>query len=239
MRKDFSALKILTGISFDAVLTVDDDRRYLTTNARGTALLGASRDDVLSSAIDDFTSVQFAPLLPGLWNAMERDGALSGAYEIRRGDGSIGWIEFATQRDVFDGQHLIVARNLPRDAAAPAAGFALLNPRDGDIEEASPECCRLLGRSRSALLADGLRVFGGRRQGDETLAALRKLADGEQAAFTFRCRVARPNGGLQWLVVTLRPVFGGRRRPIRILLEAVPLVSAPSSDSEILTTRER
>jgi DNA-binding CsgD family transcriptional regulator len=226
-------------MTFDALLLVDDDRRYVSTNPPGAALLGAPREVVLSRAIEDFTSAQFQPLLPELWSTLERDGALSGAYQVLRGDGSVSMIEFAAKRDLFDGRHLIVARELPRTTwPSPTAGFALVNARSGDIEEASSECCRLVGRTRAALLAAGLPVFGGKRLADETLHAVRSLADRERETFTFECAVHRPNGGLQWLVVSLRPVFGARHRPVRILLEALPLVTAPQQP-DLLTARER
>src|SRR4051794_15663259 len=110
MAKTPSPLDIVGDLTFDSILLVDDDRRYLRTNLPGADLLGASPEDVVTRAIDDFTSAQFEHLLPSLWGALERDGSLRGAYEVRRGDGSIGMIEFAAHRDLFDGQHLIVAR---------------------------------------------------------------------------------------------------------------------------------
>lgn len=239
MATSSSALKALSQTTFDALLTVDDDRRYLTTNRQGTALLHASSEYLLSHAIDDLTSFQFQSLLPDLWGALERDGALSGAYEVKRGDGSIGWIEFAAKRDLFDGQHLIVARELPgRPQARRAVGFALVNPRSGEIEEASPECCRLLGRSRSELIAAGLHAFGGKRQADEAVSAIRRIAGGTEASFTFQCTARREGGATQSLVVMLRPVFGARRRPVRILLEVITLVVAPVVVADTLTARE-
>ena len=233
-----SPLNLLSQLTFDAVLTVDDDRRYLTTNARGATLLGTSREDLLERAIDDLTSPQFHSMLPDLWSALERDGSLRGAYEVKRGDGSVGMIEFAARRDLFEGQHLIVARDLPRSGGASRAGFALVDPRTGDISAASPECCRLVGRSEAELLATGLRVFGGARGRDEMMRRIRAIAAGEQGSSTFRCAVVRPQGATQWVSVTLRPVFGAGSRPIRILLETIPMLK-PAPATGDLTARER
>jgi DNA-binding NarL/FixJ family response regulator len=231
---------VLSGLTFDSVLIVDDDRRYLNTNARGAKLLGATCEMVLNRAIDDFTSAQFEHLLPELWGALERDGTLRGAYEVLRGDGSIGMIEFAAQRDIHDGQHLIVARDLPREGPhSRPVGFALVDPLSGDIEEASPECCRLVGRSRNALQAAGLRVFGGKRTADRTMQAIRAIADGNRPSASFDCEVQRPGGGVQRLAVTLRPLFGAGTQPIRILLEAIPLTRVTGPSADPLSARER
>lgn len=233
-------LGVLSGLTFDSLLLVDDDRNYLRTNGRGATLLGATPEAVLSRAIDDFTSTQFEHLLPELWGALERDGTLRGAYEVLRGDGSVVMIEFAAQRDVYPGQHLIVARDLPRQASSSrAVGFALVDPVTGNIEEASPECCRLVGRSRSALQASGLGAFGGKRTAERTIKEIRAIADGHQRSSSFECEVHRPGGGVQRLGVTLRPLFGAGSQPIRILLEAIPLMRVHNAQPELLTARER
>jgi DNA-binding CsgD family transcriptional regulator len=232
------ALKVVSGLTFDALLIVDDERRYLRTNARGAELLGASHEAVLKSAIENFTSEQFHPLLPDLWGALERDGQLSGTYEVLRGNGTVGMIEFTAKRDLFDGQHLIVARNLPR-SASPTVGFALVDPRDGEIYEVSPELCRLTGRPRARLLDAGLRVFGGARQRELTLHAIRSLADGSRGRYSFECKVERSGGSIQWLAISLQPVLGATTRVTRILLEAIPLVAPPTAADELLSARER
>lgn len=234
-----SVMRVLSGIAFDGILLVDDDRRYVRINAPGAAILGASREQVLSRSIDDYTSAQFEHLLPDLWSTLERNGVLRGAYEVLRGDGTIGMIEFAAQRDLFPGQHLIVARDLPRNGnVTRAVGFALADPATGDIEEASPECCRLVGRSRNVLRAAGLRVFGGKRQSEDTIAAMRAIVAGTQVAHAFRCLVRRPDGGVQRLAVTLRPVLGAELRAVRILFEVAALASAPLEPVSPLSPRE-
>jgi PAS domain S-box-containing protein len=237
MRRGMNALDVLSAMSFESVMLVGDDRRYVRANTQGANLLGATREHVLSHSIDDFTSPQFATLLPSLWSALERDGRLSGSYEMRRGDGSTGMIEFAANWDLFPGQHLILARDLPRNPSS-RTGFALLDPRDGDIYEASPELCRLTGRTRSDLLGKGLAVFGGGRQRDVSLRAVRSIASRTEDFQAFQCRVRRPGGGIQWLAVTLRPMLGAGSRAIRVLLEAIPLVSAPLPADQALSARE-
>lgn len=233
-------MRVLSGIAFDGIMLVDDNRRHVRANAPGAAILGASREQVLSRAIDDYTSPQFEHLLPRLWSALERDGVLRGAYEVLRADKTVGMIEFAAHRDLFPGQHLIIARDLPRNGnATRAVGFALADPASGEIEEASPECCRLVGRSRNVLRAAGLRVFGGKRQSEDTIAAMRRIAAGTQAAHAFRCLVRRPDGGVQRLAVTLRPVLGAEWRAVRILFEVAALASAPPQPVALLSPRER
>jgi DNA-binding CsgD family transcriptional regulator len=228
------------GTAFDAVLVVDDERRYVQANEPATRLLGASREYLFARTIEDLTSPQFEVLLPGLWSAFEQDGALRGAYEVRRGDGSTGMIEFNASWDLFPGQHLIVARDLSEAEALPgAAGVGLVDPRSGDLIEASPELCRLLGRAREDVLDAGLDAFGGRARGAAALASARAIASGASAEATFDCTVERADGGVRALIVRLRPVFGAQRRPIRIMLEAIPVAAAPIATPKSLSARER
>jgi DNA-binding CsgD family transcriptional regulator len=81
-------------------------------------------------------------------------------------------------------------------------------------------------------------VFGGKRQSEDTIAAMRAIAAGTQAAYAFRCLVRRPDIGVQRLAVTLRPVLGAERRAVRILFEVAALASAPLEPVSPLSPRE-
>ena len=69
----------------DAVLVADDDRRYVDANVAACALLGRSREEILSLRVED--------IMPGggdveaLWRQFLAEGTQSGEIVIARGGG--------------------------------------------------------------------------------------------------------------------------------------------------------
>ncbi len=123
-------------MSFDALLVVDDQRRYRRVNPAGARLLGASCERVLRRRIEDFTPPEHWAVLDELWNRFQRDGALQGYYEVLRGDGSRVLIEYRAKWNFSVGEHLIVARELPARAdRAAIAGVTgtLLTAREREV----------------------------------------------------------------------------------------------------------
>ena len=112
--------EILWNTSLDALVLVDDDRRYLEVNEPATELLGASAAQLRLRRIEDFTPHEQRPRLMALWSAFERNGRLRGEFEVLQGRGSRVIIEYSARRDYRPGQHLIVARLLADDSGSPA-----------------------------------------------------------------------------------------------------------------------
>jgi DNA-binding CsgD family transcriptional regulator len=110
---------------FDALALVDDDRRYHRLNEATAELFAAPADDVLGARIDDFTPGDRVSVLELLWAELERRGDLHGPYEMLRGDGERGLVEFRARRDVLPGRHLIVARVLVDHLAVEVADMTL------------------------------------------------------------------------------------------------------------------
>jgi DNA-binding CsgD family transcriptional regulator len=105
-------IQVICGTSFDAMFLVDADRRFRGLNAPAIDLLGSSRDAILRSRIDDFTPTDFLPEMEQMWMEFNREGTLSGDYEVLRGDGRHSRVEFRARKEFDAGEHLIVARPL-------------------------------------------------------------------------------------------------------------------------------
>ena len=107
-------LRGLWQTSFDALLVVDDERRYVSVNDQATELLGAPIEQVLGRRIEDFTARENWPVLESLWAEFKADEKQHGAYEVLRADGSRTMVEYRATWNFGPGQHLLVAREIGR-----------------------------------------------------------------------------------------------------------------------------
>ena len=139
-------IRVICGTSFDAMFLVDGERRFRGMNTPAVDLLGASREAILGSRIDDFTPTNFIPEMEQMWAEFNREGELTGSYEVLRADGTRSLVEFRARKEFDAGEHLIVARPL-HDAKNDGAG-------------ASDDGCPLTRREREVLqlAADGRSV---------------------------------------------------------------------------------
>jgi PAS domain S-box-containing protein len=117
--------------SFEALAVVDDERRYLRVNQATGRLLGDDVDAIVGDRIDRFTPPERLAVLEQLWDGLLRRGTLHGPYEMLRGDGTRGLIEFRAVREFGRSEHLIVAREITPDPRwrRPAEPWA----RDRDL----------------------------------------------------------------------------------------------------------
>lgn len=93
----------------EAMLLVDDDRRYLDVNDAACELLGRSREELLGLSIDDLFPEAAAP---GRWEQFLADGSRRGELEIVRPDGEVRYVEFVSRANVLPGIHLSVKRDV-------------------------------------------------------------------------------------------------------------------------------
>jgi PAS domain S-box-containing protein len=136
---------VLWRTSLSPLFLVDDDRRHVLVNELAGELLGAPVEAIVGRRIDDFTPPELRPQLAELWATLERDGELSGPYELERADGTRVLAEFRATRDFARGRHLISAREIV--AGLPA----------GERPELDAAGSRLSAREREVLqlAADG------------------------------------------------------------------------------------
>jgi PAS domain S-box-containing protein len=105
-------VEILCRTSLDALVVVDDERRYLRINEPAARLLGAPTAQVLRRRIEDFTPPEHRHTLEDLWSELQRSGTQDGQYEVLRGDGERMMIEYRASWEWGPGEHLIAAREI-------------------------------------------------------------------------------------------------------------------------------
>jgi PAS domain S-box-containing protein len=89
-----------------AKLIVDDDRRLVDVNPGACELLGYTHDELLGLRVDDIVPSDAA--IAELWQTFVEEGSLSGAFKLRRRDGSTRDVEYSASTDVLPGRHLAI-----------------------------------------------------------------------------------------------------------------------------------
>jgi PAS domain S-box-containing protein len=105
-------VQILCRTALEALLLVDDGRRYVSVNERAAELLGAPTEVVLGRSIEHFTPPDRIPLVERFWAALERFGVLEGRGPLLRDDGSQSVIQFRAHWRFAPGLHLIAMREV-------------------------------------------------------------------------------------------------------------------------------
>ena len=124
------SLRLLCETALEALVVVDDDRRYVYVNESATKLFGAPADELVGRRVGDFTPPELLPAFERIWADFERNGAMHGPYEMARGDGSRVLIEYRGLRNFSPGRHLLAAVEI----AAPqvqVAGVRVTMRQDG------------------------------------------------------------------------------------------------------------
>jgi PAS domain S-box-containing protein len=149
----------------DAVLVADDERRYVDANAAACALLGCSREQILSLKVEDVMPA--TGNIDELWSKFLATGSQSGEFVLSLADKRVV-IEYRARARVAPNRHLSVLRDITArvDAARAAErvhaildellmaapiGFALLD-RDLRFQLVNPVLARINGVSAEAHL---------------------------------------------------------------------------------------
>lgn len=126
-------LRVIRDAAFEALLVVDDDRRYLRVNVAATRVLGAPAEEILGRRLEHFTPSERWPLLERLWSQFQQRGKLEGAYEVLRGNGSRQPIVFRAHWQLAPGEHLIAAIEVPFRPPQPTHEARLVTERERQI----------------------------------------------------------------------------------------------------------
>src|SRR2546421_7208574 len=123
-------VRIVCRTALDALVVVDDERRFLRVNDSATRLYRTPADEMLASRLDDFSPREYQRVLEGRWADFRRNGCAQGRYEIQRGDGSRTMVEYRATWDFDAGEHLIAVREiggcaLPHEVWTHPAGSGL------------------------------------------------------------------------------------------------------------------
>jgi len=98
--------------SIDALLIVDDSRRYVDGNPAACDLLGVDRAQISNFRIDDFAAPGRRADIEAAWESFLRHGAQKGEYELIRLDGTTRHVEFTATANFVPGQHLSSLRDV-------------------------------------------------------------------------------------------------------------------------------
>jgi PAS domain S-box-containing protein len=105
-------LRIICRTALEALLVVDDTRRYVSANERAADLFGAPMEILIGRRMDHFTPPDRMPLVERLWAEFERTGELSGRGPLLREDGSQSLVEFRAHWGFAPGHHLFALREV-------------------------------------------------------------------------------------------------------------------------------
>jgi PAS domain S-box-containing protein len=96
----------------DAVLVVDNDRRFIDANAAACALFGASLSNLLGSRVEEFTDVSSGYDWLAAWNRFIARGHDAGEFPLQRPDGSRLTLEYRARANVIPGVHMSILRDV-------------------------------------------------------------------------------------------------------------------------------
>jgi PAS domain S-box-containing protein len=91
-----------------AMLIVDDQRRWVTGNAAACELFGIGPDELPWHSMDDFTAPSERERLDQQWHAFLRSGAAEGRYQLYFPDRGAVPVEFSATANVLPARHLSV-----------------------------------------------------------------------------------------------------------------------------------
>ena len=106
------SFQALFDASLDAILIVDDSRRYVDANPAACELLGVDRALVTKFRIDDFASPERRGEIEPAWRSFLQFGKQRGEYELVRLDGTIRHVEFSATANFIGGRHLSSLRDV-------------------------------------------------------------------------------------------------------------------------------
>jgi PAS domain S-box-containing protein len=145
-------VQILFRTAFDAVVLVDDGRRYVCVNDAAADVLGAPPEVIVGRRMDEFTPPERVPRFDAFWAALERGGALGGRAPLLRHDGSQGMVEFRARWRFAPSLHLFALREIDAPALATDSSdgrpIPRLTPRQQEVLQLAAE-----GRSTREIAA--------------------------------------------------------------------------------------
>ena len=111
---------------FDAVLFIDDERRYVDANPAACALLALCKEEIVGRRIGDFSLTPSALDASEAWRRLLDHGQVEGEFPLVRADGTRAIVEYRARAHITPGRHMAVLR----DVTGRAKGGASAVERD-------------------------------------------------------------------------------------------------------------
>jgi PAS domain S-box-containing protein len=145
-------VRILSRTAFEAILLLDDARRYVWVNEGAEQLFGAPAEVIVGLRAEQFTPPDRRARVEAFWAALKRTGSLDGRGPLLRYDGSQGMVEFRARWLFAPSVHLFVLREIDAPAlpidSTDARPIPRLTPREQEVLQVAAE-----GRSTSEIAA--------------------------------------------------------------------------------------
>lgn len=98
--------------ALDSIMLIGADGRYVDANPAMLAMLGYSREELLSMNSGDLTPPDERARVPGLLSALASEGRLAGEQDVVGKDGRLCHVEFRAVAHVRPGLHMSVMRDV-------------------------------------------------------------------------------------------------------------------------------
>jgi PAS domain S-box-containing protein len=130
-------LRTLLSLATTPMIVTDGDRRFLDANEMACAVLGVSREELLTRRLDDFTAGEGGFDVERFWQLFLEEGRVNGSYPVKRLDGQVRAVVYAATAKVVPGRHMGIFSPGGNGAAVvePVArnGRSKLTPREREI----------------------------------------------------------------------------------------------------------
>jgi two-component system cell cycle sensor histidine kinase/response regulator CckA len=107
--------------ALDAILILDDDRRYVDANPAACTLFGLDYDALLGSRLDQFIAPDLVSVLGERWGLFLDRGTGKGEMQIVRDDGTRRDVELTSRANFVPGRHLSILRDITEQKIAEEA----------------------------------------------------------------------------------------------------------------------
>lgn len=107
--------------ALDAVLIATDTRHYVDANPAACALLGLSRQEIISRRVEDFGSPDQHDLVERSWQMFLEQGEQQGEWRLVLPDGTTRDVEYKARANFAPGYHLSILRDVTERKLAEAA----------------------------------------------------------------------------------------------------------------------
>src|SRR6266542_6036701 len=130
-RREFEAL---FAAALDAVVVVDDERKFLAANPAACRLLGLTSAELIGRRLDEFVGAPGGDVV-GAWQAFLARGSGIGGLRVVRRDGGMRDVEYTASANFVPGRHLAVLRDVTDRKRPEAERAALLVRSEARLRE--------------------------------------------------------------------------------------------------------
>lgn len=207
--------------ALDAIAITDDNGHYVDANPAACELFGVSREDLIGASIVDFADPEVDIAM--LWQQFLQQGQMSGAFRLRRPDGTIRAADFNAIAHFTPGRHLSILRDITErvrlDAERKQVEIALHESEEkfrrfaetshgviwlahpGSLENlyVSPAYELIWGRSRQSLIERPDSWLEAIHPDDRERVRTQLEQQRDEKTSNAEYRIVRPDGSIRWI----------------------------------------